>query len=67
MKGSALGVGAVDLAEACADAEQATGMSAVERTYRLDRVRNALDAALADIAAYAHEQALKSLRSDSPR
>jgi len=63
MKGSALGVGAVELADACADAEQASGMSSVERTYRLDRVRNALEAALADIAAYAHEQALKTLRS----
>ena len=31
-------------------------------TFRV-RVRDALDAALADIAAYSHEQALKSLRS----
>jgi hypothetical protein len=29
----------------------------------LERVRNALDAALADIAAYNHEQALRSLKS----
>jgi len=63
IKGSALGIGATELAEACANAEQAAGMSSVERIYRLDRVRNALDAALADIAAYAHEQALKSLKS----
>jgi HPt (histidine-containing phosphotransfer) domain-containing protein len=63
LKGSALGVGAVALSEACADAEQAAAMSSVERTYRLDRVRNALDAALADIAAYVHEQALRSLKA----
>jgi len=62
LKGSALGVGAGALADACALAEQAAGMSTVERTLRLERVRNALDAALADIAAYAHEQALKSLK-----
>jgi HPt (histidine-containing phosphotransfer) domain-containing protein len=63
MKGAALGVGAGDLAEACALAEQAVGMSATERTLRLERVHDALDAALADIAAYAHEQALRSLKS----
>lgn len=63
MKGAALGVGAGPLAEACAAAEQAVGLSTIERTLRLERVRDALDAALADIAAYAHEQALKSLKS----
>ncbi len=63
MKGAAMGVGATALAEACAAAEQAAGLDSVERTLRLERVRDALDAALADIAAYAHEQALKSLRT----
>ena len=63
MKGAALGVGAGPLAEACAAAEQAVSLGSVERTLRLERVRQALDAALADIAAYAHEQALKSLKS----
>ena len=63
LKGSALGVGATALAQACASAEQAADMNAVERTIRLERVRDALEAALADIAAYAHEQALKSLKS----
>ncbi len=29
----------------------------------LDHVRNALDAALADISAYEHEQAIRSLKS----
>jgi HPt (histidine-containing phosphotransfer) domain-containing protein len=62
LKGSALGVGAHDLAEACAAAERAVAADLAERTLRLDRVRDALDRALADIAAYAHEQALRSLR-----
>ena len=63
LKGSALGVGAGELAKACAAAEQASGLSPIERGVLLERVRDALDAALADVAAYAHEQALKSLRS----
>ena len=63
LKGSALSLGAGDLAQACAAAEQAVGESLAERTARLDRVRDALDLALADIAAYAHEQALRSLKS----
>ncbi len=67
LKGSALGVGAGDLARACAAAEQAAGLGSVERAMLLERVRDALDAALADIAAYAHEQALRSLRSDASR
>ena len=67
LKGSALGVGAGGLAEACAAAEQASNLGPVERTVLVERVRDALDAALADVAAYAHEQALKSLRSDQPR
>jgi HPt (histidine-containing phosphotransfer) domain-containing protein len=63
LKGSALSLGARDLAAACAAAEQAVGETLAERTLRLDRVRDALDLALADIAAYAHEQALRSLKS----
>jgi len=59
LKGSARGIGAVALAEACAAAEVAGAVSATA----LDGVRDALNAALADIAAYAHEQALKSLKS----
>jgi HPt (histidine-containing phosphotransfer) domain-containing protein len=65
IKGAARGVGATDLAEACEAAEQAAHADSVERTVRLQRVRDALEAALADIAAYAHEQALKSLKSPS--
>jgi HPt (histidine-containing phosphotransfer) domain-containing protein len=62
LKGSALGVGAFALADACAAAETASA-DAIERAAKLERVRDALDAALADIAAYVHEQALKSLKS----
>jgi HPt (histidine-containing phosphotransfer) domain-containing protein len=60
---SASELGAAALAAACAAAELASLASTAERAFRLDRVRDALDLALADIAAYAHEQALLSLRS----
>jgi HPt (histidine-containing phosphotransfer) domain-containing protein len=63
LKGSALGLGAHDLAAACGAAEQASEAGLADRTLKLDRVRDALDLALADIAAYAHEQALRSLKS----
>src|SRR5262245_60155904 len=62
LKGSALGIGAFALAEQCAAAEQAKGADLGERTVLVEHVRTAMDAALADIAAYSHEQALKSLR-----
>jgi HPt (histidine-containing phosphotransfer) domain-containing protein len=64
LKGSALGIGAGALADVCAQAE-AAGDDAIERTLKLAKVLDALDTALADIAAYAHEQALKSLRTPS--
>jgi chemotaxis protein histidine kinase CheA len=57
IKGSARGVGAFTLGEACDHAE-AVGAGA------LPAVHAALDAALFDVAAYVHEQALKSLRGD---
>ncbi len=63
LKGSALGVGAHDLAAACAAAEQAADSDLTEQTLKLEKVRDALDLALADIAAYVHEQALRSLKS----
>lgn len=56
LKGAARGVGAFALGDACQTCE-AEGPAA------LDRVRDALDAALADIAAYAHERALNSLKT----
>jgi HPt (histidine-containing phosphotransfer) domain-containing protein len=63
LKGSALGVGAHALAEACGAAERAIGADVGERTVRLAKVRDAADLALADIAAYVHEQALRSLKA----
>ena len=62
LKGSALSVGAFALADECEFAERLSGGNEVERTAALDRIRDALDLALADVAAYAHEQALRSLR-----
>ena len=56
IKGAARGIGAFKLGEACALAE-AEGPGAI------DAVRDALDAALSDIAAYLHERALQSLRT----
>ena len=55
LKGSARGVGAFQLGEVCEHAESA-GEGA------LPDVQSALDVALFDIAAYQHEQALRSLR-----
>ena len=56
IKGAARGVGANQLGDVC-QACEAAGPGA------LPKVRDALDAALSDIAAYAHERALKSLKS----
>ncbi|MFN3522727.1 MAG: Hpt domain-containing protein [Phenylobacterium sp.] len=56
IKGSARGIGAFSLGEACERAER-DGPAA------LDGVRDALDLALSDVAAYVHERALQSLRS----
>lgn len=63
LKGASLGVGAFQLAEACGAAEAADGAGADRKTVMLDHIRDALDAALADIAAYRHEQALQSLKT----
>ncbi len=64
LKGSALGVGAFALAGACETAEAAADLG--RRTVALEGVRDALDAALADISAYEHEQAIQSLRTPKP-
>lgn len=56
LKGAARGVGAFQLGDACQACEE-------EGAGGLDQVRDALDAALADIAAYAHERALNSLKT----
>ena len=63
LKGSALGVGAFALAERCAAAEQVDKGGEGERAVLLNHIRTALDAALADVAAYLHERALQSLKS----
>lgn len=55
VKGAARGVGAFALGDACERAE-AVGPAG------LAAVHDALDAALMDIAAYAHERALRSLK-----
>lgn len=56
IKGTARGIGAGTLALACEAAE-------VEGDVRLPAVRDALDAALSDVAAYVHELMLQSLKS----
>jgi HPt (histidine-containing phosphotransfer) domain-containing protein len=63
LKGASAGVGAKALAEVCAEAERAASETPGFKTAVLNRVRGALDLVLADIAAYRHEGALKSLRS----
>ena len=60
LTGSALGIGAFALAGACEAAEGAAELG--QKIAHLAHVRDSLDAALADIAAYLHEQALRSLK-----
>ncbi|MBN8551825.1 MAG: Hpt domain-containing protein [Caulobacterales bacterium] len=60
LKGSAAGVGAQALRDACERAEQAG--DDIILAGRLEAVRDALDTALADVAAWRHELMLKSLR-----
>ena len=61
LKGAALGIGAFQLAEACGAAETGSDEPGF-KSAQLIRIRDALDAALADIAAYLHERALQSLK-----
>ena len=60
VKGAAAGIGATELAQACDVAEAAPDALAAPA---LGRVQDALDRALADVAAYLHERALQSLRT----
>lgn len=60
VKGAAAGIGAKALARVCGEAEVSTDAFAGPV---LDRVRDALDAALGDVAAYQHEMMLRSLKS----
>lgn len=59
LRGAASGIGADALAQACQTAEQA---DKGEAPPLLDRVRDQLEIALADVAAYRHELMLRSLR-----
>jgi HPt (histidine-containing phosphotransfer) domain-containing protein len=63
LKGSSLGIGAFALADECEAAERADKADLGERTVLLGHVRDALNAALSDIAAYAHERSLQSLKT----
>ncbi len=59
IRGAAAGIGAGALAAVCQTAESA---EKAEAPPLLDRVRDALEIALADVAAYRHELMLRSLR-----
>ena len=61
LKGSARGIGARALAQACGAAELAEPDVGL-RTVRLERVKDALHAALSDIAAYLHERAIQGIK-----
>ncbi|MCC4293816.1 Hpt domain-containing protein [Brevundimonas aurantiaca] len=60
IRGAAAGIGAGDLAAICAQAETVEQALAAPA---LERVRDALDAALADVAAYRHELMLRGLKA----
>jgi len=60
IRGAAAGIGAQTLAAVCAEAEAADQSLAAPA---LERVRTALDAALADVAAYRHELMLRGLKA----
>ena len=60
VKGAAAGIGAESLARVCGEAEVTPDQLAGPV---LERVRTALDAAMGDVAAYQHEQMLRSLRT----
>jgi HPt (histidine-containing phosphotransfer) domain-containing protein len=62
LKGTALGVGAVALAQACSTAEWVLGDAHMDRTLALIRVRDAVEAVLADITIYQYEKNIQSLR-----
>lgn len=59
IRGAAAGIGAKALAEACQVAE---GAEKADAPPLLERVQDALEAALGDVAAYRHELMLKSLK-----
>ena len=61
MKGAALGIGANDLAQACAHAETDAANLAT-RAALMDGVVTTLNSVLGDIAAWRHEQLLQGLK-----
>lgn len=63
VKGAAAGIGAEALSRVCGEAEVTPDSLAGPV---LHRVRSALDAAMADVSAYQHEQMLQSLKSPRP-
>jgi HPt (histidine-containing phosphotransfer) domain-containing protein len=60
IRGAAAGIGAGPLAAVCAEAEAADQSLA---SPALERVKSALDIALADVAAWRHELMLRGLRA----
>lgn len=62
LKGSALGVGARTVAEICGEAETAAGEGAAVKFALKRRLEHAVDLAVADIAAWRHEELLRGLR-----
>lgn len=60
LRGAASGIGADALAQACQIAETA---EKAEAPPLLERVRDALETALTDVAAYRHELMLRSLKA----
>ena len=62
LKGTALGVGAMSLAQACSTAEELIGGAHMDRTLALIRVRDAVEAVLGDIMIYQYEKNIQSLR-----
>ncbi len=60
IRGAAAGIGAGELAGICAEAEAAEKAVAPAK---LDHVRDALNGALADVAAWRHELMLRSLKA----
>ena len=62
LKGTALGVGAVALAQACSTAEWVLGDAHMDLTLALIRVRDTVEAVLADITIYQDEKIIQSLR-----
>lgn len=62
LKGSALGIGARQVASICEEAELAAASPAAEKAALKHRLDHALELARADIAAWRHEELLQGLK-----